>query len=120
MRPDWVSNPGPLTSQVPYRLRYVARPLIRQLSKQAKDQTHHLNKPDCLKLSNLIVGNCQTMRDIGLRSKNDLDLYCKNMFIHSFTCISDLDLTNLVKDHQAMLHTIFQAPEPSSSGDEDF
>ena len=28
-------------------------------------------------------------------------------------------LTNLVKDHQAMLYTKFQAPEPSSSG-EDF
>ena len=28
--------------------------------------------------------------------------------------------TNLVKDHQAMLHTKFQAPEPSSSGEEDF
>ena len=31
-----------------------------------------------------------------------------------------LDQTNLVKDHQAMLHTKFQAPEPSSSGEEDF
>ena len=30
-----------------------------------------------------------------------------------------LGLTNLVKDHQAMLHAKFQAPEPSSSG-EDF
>ena len=28
--------------------------------------------------------------------------------------------TNLVKDHQAMLQTKFQAPEPSSSGEEDF
>ena len=28
--------------------------------------------------------------------------------------------TNLVKDHQAMLHTKFQAPEPSYSGVEDF
>ena len=28
--------------------------------------------------------------------------------------------TNLVKDHQTMLHTKFQAPEPSSSGEEDF
>ena len=28
--------------------------------------------------------------------------------------------TNLVKDHQAMLYTKFQAPEPSSSGEEDF
>ena len=28
--------------------------------------------------------------------------------------------TNLVKDHQAMLHTKFQAPEPSSSEEEDF
>ena len=28
--------------------------------------------------------------------------------------------TNLVKDHQAMLHTKIQAPEPSSSGEEDF
>ena len=28
--------------------------------------------------------------------------------------------TNLVKDHQAMLHTKFQAPKPSSSGEEDF
>ena len=28
--------------------------------------------------------------------------------------------TNLVKDHQAMLHTKFQAPEPSYSGEEDF
>ena len=27
---------------------------------------------------------------------------------------------NLVKDHQAMLHTIFQAPEPSSFGEKDF
>ena len=31
-----------------------------------------------------------------------------------------LVLANLVKDHQAMLHTKFQAPEPSSSGEEDF
>ena len=28
MLPDRVSNPGPLTSQVPYRLRYAARLLI--------------------------------------------------------------------------------------------
>ena len=28
--------------------------------------------------------------------------------------------TNLVKDHQAMLHTKFQAPVPCSSGEEDF
>ena len=28
--------------------------------------------------------------------------------------------TNLVKDHQAMLQTKFQAPEPKSSGEEDF
>ena len=28
--------------------------------------------------------------------------------------------TNLVKDHQAMLHNKYQAPEPSSSGEEDF
>ena len=28
--------------------------------------------------------------------------------------------TNLVKDHQAMLHTKFQASEPSSSEEEDF
>ena len=27
-------------------------------------------------------------------------------------------LTNLVKDHQAMLHINFQAPEPSSSGED--
>ena len=28
--------------------------------------------------------------------------------------------TNLVKDRQVMLHTKFQTPEPSSSGEEDF
>ena len=28
--------------------------------------------------------------------------------------------TNLVKDYQAMIYTIFQAPEPSSSGEENF
>ena len=28
MLPDRVSNPGPLTSQVPYRLRYAARLLL--------------------------------------------------------------------------------------------
>ena len=28
MWPDRVSNPGPLTSQVPYRLRYTARRMI--------------------------------------------------------------------------------------------
>ena len=28
--------------------------------------------------------------------------------------------TNLVKEHQVMQHTKFQAPEPSSSGEEDF
>ena len=27
--------------------------------------------------------------------------------------------TNLVKEYQAMLHTEFQAPEPSGSGEED-
>ena len=32
----------------------------------------------------------------------------------------DLGLNNLVKDHQAMLHIKFQAPKPSSSGEEDF
>ena len=28
--------------------------------------------------------------------------------------------TNSVKDHQSMLHNKFQAPEPSSSGEEEF
>ena len=32
----------------------------------------------------------------------------------------DLGLKKLGKDHQAMLQTKFQAPEPSSSGEEDF
>ena len=45
------------------------RAWITHMSKQANGQSHHLNKPDCLTLWNY--------ERHWLKSKNDLDLYCK-------------------------------------------